>query len=31
MFTIDTDNNIAVCAEAPASNDNLETLATERN
>ena len=29
-FTIDSDNNIAVCAEAPASTDNLETFASER-
>ncbi len=30
MFTIDTDNNIAVHAGTPASTENLETFATEK-
>jgi hypothetical protein len=29
-FTIDTDNNIAAHAGAPASTDNLESFATEK-
>ena len=30
MFTIDQDNNIAVHATTPASTENLETFATEK-
>ena len=30
MFTIDSENNIAVCTEAPASTDNLQAFASEK-
>jgi hypothetical protein len=30
MFTIDSDNNIAAHAGSPASTENLETFATEK-
>ena len=30
MFTIDTENNIAAVAEAPASTDNLQLFSTEK-